>query len=82
MSQAAKWIIGVLISLTLLLWVAYENRARVALGAIGTFSLLFSRPLFSAVAGLCSRTTTELSDMAYVHTCADRSHVFAFVFQQ
>ncbi|MFL2936253.1 MAG: sulfatase-like hydrolase/transferase [Myxococcota bacterium] len=37
MSQAAKWIIGVLISLTLLLWVAYENRARVALGAIGTF---------------------------------------------
>ena len=64
-------------------WGAVQVNLYVSLiGAIGTFSLLFSRPLFSAVAGLCSRTTTELSDMAYVHTCADRSHVFAFLFQQ
>ena len=37
MNRNAKWVIGVLISLTLLVWVAYANRAPIALGLIGTF---------------------------------------------
>ena len=37
MNRSAKWITGVVIAIPLMLWVAYENRAQIALAAIGKF---------------------------------------------